>query len=246
MKRAEERSIVVDEEHTVSALLVRPAEAWAMYVLAHGAGAGMTHAFLETTAKLLASAGIATLRYQFPYTEAGGRRPDSPVLLEATVRAAAAHGVAEGLPTFAGGKSMGGRMTSQAQAAEALPDIRGLVFLGFPLHAPKRDTVSRATHLDRVTVPMLFVQGTRDELANIDLMNGVCTSLGSRATLHVVDGGDHSFKVLKRTGRSEEDVMRDIVETMTAFMRNIVKKDTPDAKDAPDKKDTPEKKDAPA
>ncbi len=236
MTRAEERSIVVSEEHTVSALLVRPAEAWAMYVLAHGAGAGMTHAFLESIAELLAAAGIATLRYQFPYVEGGEWRPDSPVVLEATVRAAVAHGVAEGLPTFAGGKSMGGRMTSQAHAAEALPDVRGLVFLGFPLHAPKRATVSRASHLDRVTVPMLFVQGTRDELANIELMSGVCTGLGSRATLHVIDGGDHSFKVQKRAGRTEEDVMREIGETMTAFMRNIVKKDTPEIKDAPEKK----------
>jgi uncharacterized protein len=228
MKRAESRSIVVNEEHTVSALLVRPADAWAMYVLAHGAGAGMQHAFLETIAKRLAAAGVATLRYQFPYTEAGGRRPDPPVLLEATVRAAVADAATQGLPTFAGGKSMGGRMTSQAHSAEPLDDVRGMVFLGFPLHAPKRDTISRATHLDRVTVPMLFVQGTRDELANIDLMRNVCTSLGSRALLHVVDGGDHSFNVLKRTGRTEEDVMREIVDTMATFMRNIVKKDTPE------------------
>jgi predicted alpha/beta-hydrolase family hydrolase len=227
MSPAEELSIVVSEQHTVSALLVRPPDAWAMYVLAHGAGAGMRHAFLETTAELLAAAGVATLRYQFPYVEAGGRRPDPPAVLEATVREACARAAQEALPLFAGGKSMGGRMTSQAQAAEAMPDVRGLVFLGFPLHAPKRDTVSRATHLDRASIPMLFVQGTRDELANIDLMRGVCTGLGSRATLYVVDGGDHSFRVLKRTGRSEDQVMQEIIGAVTAFMRMVLRKDAP-------------------
>lgn len=219
---SKELQIVVSESHTVSGLLLRPRDAWAMYVLAHGAGAGMQHSFMESTAELLAGAGIATLRYQFPYTEAGGRRPDPPVLLEATVRAAVTCAGEEELPVFAGGKSMGARMTSQAQAQEALPGVRGLVFLGFPLHAPRRTTVSRATHLDRVTVPMLFIQGTRDELADLDLMRGVCSSLGSRATLHIVESGDHSFKVLKRSGRDNESVMNDIRDTIARFMRSVL------------------------
>lgn len=226
MKHAKELSLVVGDRE-VSALLLRPADAWAMYVLAHGAGAGMRHAFLETTAELLAAAGVATLRYQFPYVEAGGRRPDPPVLLEATVRAAVARAAEEALPLFAGGKSMGGRMTSQAEAAEPMPDLRGLIFLGFPLHAPKRDTVSRATHLDRASIPMLFVQGTRDELANLELMRGVCMGLGSRATLHVVEGGDHSFRVLKRAGRGADQVMQEIIGAVTSFMRTVLRKDSP-------------------
>lgn len=224
MNTTEELSLIASEQHTVSALLTRPPDAWAMYVLAHGAGAGMRHAFLESMSDLLAGAGIATLRFQFPYTEAGGRRPDPPQLLEATVRAAASYAGGEGLPTFAGGKSMGGRMASQAQAQEPLRGVRGLVFLGFPLHPPKRTTISRASHLDRVTVPMLFVQGTRDELADLNLMSGVCTALGSRATLHVVDGGDHSFKVLKRSGRDQAQVMHEIRDAVAGFMHAVIEK----------------------
>ena len=214
-------SIIVSEQHTVSALRVRPADAWAMYVLAHGAGAGMHHAFLEWIAERLDGAGVATLRFQFPYTEAGGRRPDPPALLEATVRAAVARAAQEGLPLFAGGRSMGGRMTSQAHAHEPIPGVRGLVFLGFPLHPPNRPSVSRASHLDRVTIPMLFLQGTRDALADIDLLRGVCSTLGSRARLHVVNDGDHSFKVLKRSGRDADAVMDEIRDAVTGFMRNV-------------------------
>lgn len=223
MSAAEELEVVVSGKHRVSALLIRPRDAWAMYVLSHGAGAGMRHAFLEATAELLAPAGIATLRFQFPYTEAGGRRPDPPALLEATVRAAVTRAADEGLPLFAGGKSMGGRMTSQAQSQAPLPGVCGLVFLGFPLHAPKQPSVSRAKHLDGVTIPMLFVQGTRDDLADLDLVRGMCTALGARAVLHVVDGGDHSFRVLKRSGRGEDQVMREIRDTVAGFMRTVLK-----------------------
>ena len=221
MNAAEELEIDVSERHRVSGLLTRPADAQTLYVFAHGAGAGMRHSFMETVAHDLAGVGVATLRFQFPYTEAGKHRPDPPALLEATVCAAVARAADEKLPLFAGGKSMGGRMTSQAQARERLPDVRGLVFLGFPLHPPGRPAVSRAKHLDAVTIPMLFVQGTRDDLADLDLMRGVCTALGKRAVLHVVEGGDHSFKVLKRTGREPEDVMKEIRDTAAAFMRKL-------------------------
>jgi predicted alpha/beta-hydrolase family hydrolase len=209
---------------TLSALLLQPRDAWALYVLAHGAGAGMRHAFLEDVAARFALAGVGTLRFQFPYTEAGGHRPDPPATLEATVRAAvtAAAGAAPGLPLFAGGKSMGGRMTSQAQAGGPLPGVRGLVFLGFPLHAPKRPAVSRARHLADVSLPMLFVQGTRDDLADLQLMRGVCAGLGARSVLHVVEGGDHSFKMLKRSGRDQEAVMNEIRDAVTAFMRTVL------------------------
>ena len=227
MSVTKELSIEVNDEERVSALLIRPTDAWAIYVLAHGAGAGMRHAFLERIADDLAGAGVATLRYQFPYTEHEKHRPDTPVLLEATVRAAVARGAEEKLPLYAGGKSMGGRMTSQAQASEPLPDVRGFVFLGFPLHPPGRPGVTRSKHLDAVTVPMLFIQGTRDELADMGLMHEVSSSLGSRAVLHVIEGGDHSFKVLKRSGRDEAAVMLEIRDTMTKFMNNLIPKETP-------------------
>jgi predicted alpha/beta-hydrolase family hydrolase len=227
MSAAEDVSIELDAARAVSGLLLRPRDAWALYVFAHGAGAGMRHAFMEATARSLASAGIATLRFQFPYTEAGGRRPDPPALLEATVRAAAARATGEGLPVFAGGKSMGGRMTSQAQSHEPIAGVRALVFAGFPLHPPKRPSVSRAKHLDAVSVPMLFVQGTRDDLADLDLVRGVCAALGNRATLHVVQGGDHSFRVLKRSGRDENEVMTEITGTVAEFMRAVLAKESP-------------------
>jgi predicted alpha/beta-hydrolase family hydrolase len=222
-----ELTIEVDDEHRVSGLLMRPGDAWALYVFAHGAGAGMRHAFLEKVSRDLAGSGVATLRYQFPYTEQEKHRPDTPALLEATVRAAAARGAEEKLLLFAGGKSMGGRMTSQAQASEPLADVRGLVFLGFPLHPPGRPGVTRSKHLDAVTVPMLFIQGTRDELADMSLMHEVCSSLGSRAVLHVVEGGDHSFKVLKRSGRDDAAVMQEIRDTVTKFMSKLIPKETP-------------------
>jgi hypothetical protein len=212
---------VSDAIGAVSAIVVRPAGAWAIYVMAHGAGAGMRHAFLESCARRFAGAGIATFRYQFPYTEAGRRRPDDSSALEQTVRAAVAAAAreADGLPLFAGGKSMGGRMTSRAQADAALGGVRGLVFLGFPLHAPKRPASSRAEHLDRVALPMLFVQGTRDDLAESGLVRELCASLGSRAELHVVEGGDHSFNVLKRSGRDAAGVLDEIRDAVARFMR---------------------------
>jgi len=214
-----EVTIDVPGDHHVSGLSLRPHDAWALYVLAHGAGAGMRHRFMATVANGLALAGVATLRYQFPYTEQGKFRPDPPALLEATVRAAVARAGDEHLPLFAGGKSMGGRMTSQAQAQQALDGVRGVIFLGFPLHAPKRPAVARAKHLDAVDIPMLFVQGTRDDLADLDLMRGVCAALGKRAILHVVDGGDHSFKVLKRSGRDDATVMRELCDAVVDFMK---------------------------
>ncbi len=207
----------------VSAVLDRPDAARALYVLAHGAGAGMRHVFLETMATGLAAHRIATFRYQFPYAEQGKRRPDPPHIAERTVRAAveAAHRAAPALPLVAGGKSYGGRMTSQAQAEKPLPGVRGLVFLGFPLHAPGRPSSDRAAHLDRVSVPMLFLQGTRDALADLGLMTAVCRRLGARATLHVVEGGDHSFKVPKRSGRSVAAVMDELATTIADWIGDL-------------------------
>jgi predicted alpha/beta-hydrolase family hydrolase len=215
---------VSDAAGDVSALIATPHGAWAGYVLAHGAGAGMTHPFLEDVATHLFDAGVATLRFQFRYMEKRTHRPDPPAVAERTVVAAVAAASSEldGIALFAGGKSFGGRMTSQAASREPLPGVRGLVFLGFPLHAPGRPSITRAAHLSKVTVPMLFVQGTRDDLASLDLMRAVCASLGARATLHVVEDGDHSFKVLKRGGRTQAEVMAEIRDTTTAWMRRVV------------------------
>ena len=208
----------------VSGILLRPTDAWAGYVLAHGAGAGMRHRFMEGIAQALSRRGIATLRYQFPYVESGGKRPDPPAVLEATVRAAvaAAREIMPGLPLVAGGKSLGGRMTSNAQAKHPLPGVSGLVFLGFPLHPPKQPGERRADHLEAVDLPMLFLQGTRDALAQLDLITGVCHRLGSKATLHVVEGADHSFAVLKRSGRSEAEVMDELTDTLVGWCRSLV------------------------
>jgi len=208
----------------VSALLQRPPEARLLYVLAHGAGAGMRHPFLASMASALAERGIATFRYQFPYVEAQTRRPDPPGVLEATVRSAvaAAASAAPGLPLVAGGKSVGGRMTSNAQAKQPLPGVRGLVFLGFPLHPPKRAGDARAEHLSAVQVPMLFLQGTRDDLAELQLLEPVCRRLGDRATLHVVEGADHSFRVLKRSGRNDADVLEELVDTVATWSGKLI------------------------
>lgn len=201
----------------VSALFARPDDADRLLVLAHGAGAGMTHAFLETLVAGLHARGLATLRFQFPYTEAGNKRPDPPALLTATVRAAVAAGRerADGLPVFAGGKSLGGRMTSTAAAQDdGLEGIEGLAFVGFPLHPPKKPGIERADHLASVRPPMLFLQGTRDALADLALLAPVVEKLGARATLHVVEGGDHSFHVLKRSGRTDEEVQSELADAI--------------------------------
>jgi predicted alpha/beta-hydrolase family hydrolase len=207
----------------VSALWLRPQGARAALALAHGAGAGMRHAFMESAAGRLAARGVATLRYQFPYMELGSRRPDPPALLAACVRSAVACAArqAEGLPLFAGGKSLGGRMTSTAAAREPLPGVRGLVFLGFPLHAAGRPSAERAVHLHEVAIPMLFLQGTRDALADLSLLRPLCESLGARARLHVVDDGDHSFHVRKSSGRSDEAAQDELADVIAAWTRPL-------------------------
>ena len=203
----------------VSGLLLRPKDARVLYVLAHGAGAGMRHPFLESISQRLAEQGIATLRYQFPYMERRSRRPDPPAVAAATVRAAVAEAarMAPDLPLVAGGKSFGGRMTSTAQAEEPLPGVRGLVFLGFPLHPPGRPDDKRAEHLAHVQVPMLFLQGTRDDFATLKLLQPLVKRLGERATLHLVEGGDHSFRVPTKSGRSEGEVMGEVVSTIVEW-----------------------------
>jgi predicted alpha/beta-hydrolase family hydrolase len=212
-------SIDVDDDRRVSGLLQAPAEAWCCYVVAHGAGAGMAHPFMASVADALAERGIATVRYQFPYMEQGGRRPDPPALAQATVRAAVAKAaeLVPGLPLIAGGKSFGGRMTSQAQAAEPLANVRGLAFLGFPLHPAGKPSDARARHLLEVKVPMLFLQGTRDALADTALLKPVVAGLGKRATLLLFDDADHSFHVPVRSGRKDVDVLREMMEAFAAW-----------------------------
>ena len=213
----------VDGGVEVSALLSMPAKARRLLVLAHGAGAGMHHPFMEMLAGELASVGVATFRYQVPYMEERRRIPDSPAVLTATVVAAvrAAAEAAPGLPLLAGGKSMGGRMTSQAAAEHPLDGVRGLVFFGFPLHPPNRPGTKRADHLARVTTPMLFLQGTRDTLADLKLLRPLCAKLGSRATLHIIETADHSFHGLKRSGKSDAEVLRELAETAASWAEGI-------------------------
>ncbi len=220
MARSELTIQVSEKAGSVSALLEKPRGARALYAFAHGAGAGMKHAFMEAACAALAERGVATLRYQFPFTEAGKRRPDSKGILLATVRAAVetARSKAGALPLFVGGKSMGGRMTSQAAAEEALPGVSGIVFYGFPLHPTGKPGIERADHLAEIDLPMLFLQGTRDTLADLELLKPVCRKLGSRSTLHVVDGADHSFHVLKRSGRTDEEVLTEISDQLVQFV----------------------------
>jgi predicted alpha/beta-hydrolase family hydrolase len=224
MTAATELSFAAPGGSRVSGLLLRPEGARLLYVVAHGAGAGMRHPFLESIAQRLAERSIATLRYQFPYMEQGARRPDPPAVAAATVRAAVAEAarLAPGVPLVAGGKSFGGRMTSTAQAEEPLSAVRGLVFLGFPLHPPGRPGDSRAEHLAQVRIPMLFLQGDRDEFADLKLLRPVVKRLGVGATLHLVEGGDHSFKVLKRTGRAGDDVMTELVTTIDRWATKLL------------------------
>jgi hypothetical protein len=207
-------------DQTVSALLQLPDNPRACLVLAHGAGAGMTHRFMAAVADGLAARGIGTLRYQFPYMERGSKRTDPPAVAHATVRA----GVAEaarllpGVPLFAGGKSFGGRMTSQAQAEAPLPGVRGLVFVGFPLHPAGKPSIERAAHLADVAVPMLFLQGSRDDLASLDLLKPVIDQLRSRPRLAVFEHADHSFHVPARSGRKDKDVMQELIDTTVAWI----------------------------
>jgi hypothetical protein len=220
-KKAQEISIEVPGAGEVSALLLRPTQAHALLVLAHGAGAGMQHSFLETLARELAAEGVATLRYQFPYMETRRKAPDRPKLLTETVRAAvrAAAVRAAGLPLFAGGKSMGGRMTSLAASQQALEGVRGIVFVGFPLHPPNKPGTERAEHLYKVGLPMLFLQGTRDTLAQLELLRPVCRRLGATATLHVVDTADHSFHVLKSAKKTDAQVLQELAQTISSWMK---------------------------
>jgi len=228
MKPERELRIEMEGRGPVSGILVWPDKAKSMLVLGHGAGAGMRHAFMEALAEELARAGVATLRYQFPYMEERRKVPDKPAVLTATVAAAVraarqflAQEAAPDLPLLAGGKSMGGRMSSQAAAAGLLEGVRGLVFFGFPLHPPKKPGTKRAEHLENVNAPMLFLQGTRDELADLKLLKPICKTLGKRATLHVIETADHSFHVLKKSGRSDEEVLRELAETTAKWAEEI-------------------------
>jgi len=224
MSDTQELRIAVGESSgEISGILRRPPDATVLYVLAHGAGAGMRHPFLERLAEALAQRRVATLRYQFPYMERRQRRPDPPAVAVAAVRSAvrAAAERAPGVPLIAGGKSFGGRMTSTAQAREPLPGVRGLAFLGFPLHPPGKPAVSRAEHLDEVRVPMLFLQGERDDFAELLLLRQVVRRLGDRAKLHLVKDGDHSFNVPKRSGRSADEVRAEVCDALTAWMSGL-------------------------
>ncbi|MFN8177935.1 MAG: alpha/beta family hydrolase [bacterium] len=209
----------------VSGIVLRPARPASFLVLAHGAGAGMRHAFLEALAARLAAGGVATLRWQFPYTEKGSRRPDPQPILLAAVRSAAATGraLAGDLPLFAGGKSMGGRMTSLAAAKESLPDVRGLVFFGFPLHPAGKPSIERAAHLASTAVPLLFLQGTRDTLADLTLLRPMCEGLGARAELRIFDDADHSFHVRKKSGRDDDAILTELAAAAATWMRGLGK-----------------------
>jgi predicted alpha/beta-hydrolase family hydrolase len=204
----------------IRALLSMPDDAQWLYVFAHGAGAGMKHTFMEAAATALNERGIATLRYEYAYMSAGSRRPDRAPVLETTTRDVVTFAAEAwpGLRIAAGGKSMGGRMTSRAQSAGPLPRVEALVFFGFPLHPPKKPSIERAEHLAGVGVPMLFLQGTRDDLADLELMRGVIRDLGPRATLHVVEAADHGFGVLKRSGRTNEEVLGELGAAAASFL----------------------------
>jgi predicted alpha/beta-hydrolase family hydrolase len=221
---AQSLRIEINPGETVSALLIRPQQAGACYVFAHGAGAGMAHSSMEATAAGLGERGIATLRYQFAYMEKGSKRPDAPAAAHAAVRAAIAEAgrCCPALPLIAGGKSFGGRMTSQAQALSPLPGVRGLAFLGFPLHPAGKPSSERAKHLAEVKIPMLFLQGTRDALAELSLLQPVVGGLGSLATLHLLEGADHSFHVLKSSGRNDREVMGETLDAFAAWVDETI------------------------
>jgi hypothetical protein len=221
---AQKLTIAVGDAHRVSGLLQVPPRARACYVLAHGAGAGITHPSLEAVATGLGECGIATLRYQFPYMEAGAKRPDPPPLAQATVRAAVAEAARRmtDLPLIAGGRSFGGRMTSQAQAAAPLPGVRGLAFLAFPLHPAGRPSDERGKHLFEVRIPMLFLQGTRDALADLALLRPLVDRLGTRATLKLLQEADHAFHVSARSGRKDADVRREMLDALVAWIDGVI------------------------
>lgn len=221
MATAEKLRFDVPNAGAVSALSLRPADAKWMLALAHGAGAGMSHPFMSALADALAAVGVATLRYQFPYMEQRRRTPDAPSVATAAVAAAvqAAAEAAPGLPLLAGGKSFGGRMTSTAAAELGLHDVRGIVFFGFPLHPPKRPATKRGDHLSQVKQPMLFLQGTRDDLADLDLLRPICAKLGERATLHVIDGADHSFHVAKKSDKTDGEVLEELATTTATWAK---------------------------
>ena len=217
-------SITVSDAVRVSGLLQNPPHARACYVLARGAGAGMDHPFMAAVATGLAQRGIGTLRYQFPYMERDAKRPDPPQLVQATVRAAVAAALAllPDYPLIAGGKSFGGRMTSQAQAKVPLQGVRGIAFLGFPLHPAGRPSQDRAAHLFDVQIPMLFLQGTRDTLASVDQIEPLCKKLGGRATLKLFADADHSFHVPARTGRNDAQVLGDVIDAFAAWFDSVI------------------------
>ena len=231
--RVVSRRIDVPEAGSVSGLLMKPDDATSLLVFAHGAGAGMGHPFMETIALALAERGVATLRYQFPYMEAGRRAPDRSPRLLATVRAAVvvAGQLAGALPVLAGGKSMGGRMTSMAAAEQQLPAVRGLIFFGFPLHgAGKTPSTERGTHLADVALPMLFLQGTRDRLADLSLLRPLVAEIRPAAALHVVDGADHGFHVLKRSSRIDQDVIDELAEATARWANASPSRESPGSK----------------
>ncbi len=212
-------SIKVSETQEVSALLTVPPVAKACYIMAHGAGAGMTHPFMAAVSDGLAERHVATLRYQFPYVENGSKRPDAPPFARATVRAAVAEASRRlpSVPLIAGGKSFGGRMTSQAQAESALADVVALTFFGFPLHPAGKLSVERATHLSAISIPMLFLQGSRDALADLPSMEATVADLGDLATLKVIEGADHSFHVLARSGRTDAQAMNEMLDSFASW-----------------------------
>ncbi len=218
-----ELPIAVDARTCVSGLLIRPSNPRACFVFAHGAGAGMRHASMSTVADELGALGVATLRYQFPYMEKGSKRPDAPGVCHATVRAAVAEAAKQlpGVALVAGGRSFGGRMTSQAQALAPLPGVRGLAFFAFPLHPANKPSADRAQHLSDVHIPMLFLQGTRDELASLDLLQAVIKQLGPIATLHLAQDADHSFHVPAKTGRKDPEVRRELLEAFAGWLTAI-------------------------
>jgi predicted alpha/beta-hydrolase family hydrolase len=207
----------------VSSILMRPLGAQWLLVLGHGAGAGMRHPFMTALSRELAAEKIATFRYQFPYMENRRKAPDRPPTLTATVAAAvqSARAAMPDLPLLAGGKSMGGRMTSTAASENLIPEVRGLVFFGFPLHPPKQPATKRGDHLAKITQPMLFLQGTRDDLADLKLLKPICKKLGSRATLHIIEGADHSFHVLKSSGKSDAEILRELAHTTAEWAATL-------------------------